>query len=66
MRSHLGRSTPLRLSFKDCVLDLERRELMRGGQPVSVGPQVFDVLVHLVQNHDRVVSRNDLLDAVWG
>lgn len=66
MRGRGPGSTPLRLSFKDCVLDLERRELTRAGQIVAIGPQVFDVLVHLVQNRDRVVSKDGLLDAVWG
>lgn len=56
----------MRFAFKDCVLDLERRELTRGAEAVSIGPQVFDLLVHLVQNRERVVSKDDLLDAVWG
>lgn len=56
----------MRFAFKDCVLDLERRELTRGSEAVSIGPQVFDLLVYLVQNRERVVSKDDLLDAVWG
>nr|WP_289624853.1 winged helix-turn-helix domain-containing tetratricopeptide repeat protein [Sinorhizobium sp. 7-81] len=36
------------------------------GQVVAVGPQVFDLLLHLVRNRDRVVSKDDLLQAVWG
>jgi TolB-like protein len=52
--------------FGDCVLDPGRRELTRGSQEIAVGPQVFDLLVYLVQNRDRVVSKDDLLDAVWG
>ena len=51
--------------FGDCVLDPDRRELTRAGGAVSVGPQVFDLLLHLVRNRERVVSRDDLLDAVW-
>lgn len=54
------------LVFGDCVLDLERRELMRSSTVVAVAPQVFDLLVYLLQNRERVVSRDDLLDAVWG
>lgn len=53
-------------SFGDYVLDPERRELTRGATPVAVGPQVFDLLLHLVVNRDRVVSKDDLLEAVWG
>nr|WP_249158909.1 winged helix-turn-helix domain-containing protein [Bradyrhizobium jicamae] len=42
------------------------RELRRGGEPVATEPQVFDVLVHLLTHRDRVVSKDDLIDAVWG
>ncbi|MDK1388604.1 winged helix-turn-helix domain-containing tetratricopeptide repeat protein [Sinorhizobium sp. 8-89] len=52
--------------FGDYVLDPERRELTLRGQVVAVGPQVFDLLLHLVRNRDRVVSKDDLLQAVWG
>src|SRR4051794_11947793 len=52
--------------FEDCVLDLDRRELSRGAEVVATGPQVFDLLVYLVENRERVVSKDDLLDAVWG
>ena len=51
--------------FGDTSLDVDRRELTRGSDPISVGPQVFDLLVYLVQNRSRVVSQNDLLEAVW-
>lgn len=52
-------------AFADCELDCERRELRRDGTAVHLEPQVFDVLVHLVRNHDRVVTRDELLQAVW-
>ena len=55
----------MRFAFKDCVLDLERRELTRKAEAVSIGPQVFDLLVYFVQNRERVVSKDDLLEAVW-
>lgn len=51
--------------FEDYVLDQERRELTLRGQVVTVGPQVFDLLLLLVSNHERVVSKDDLLKAVW-
>jgi pentatricopeptide repeat protein len=56
----------MRLVFGDCVLDTDRRELTRGSGVIATGPQVFDLLVYLVQNRERVVSRHDLLHAVWG
>ena len=52
--------------FEDYVLDAGRRELRRGGQHVSVEPQAFDLLHHLLRNRDRVVTKDDLLAAVWG
>jgi class 3 adenylate cyclase len=52
--------------FADHVLDADRRELRRGQEPVAVEPQVFDLLVYLVQNRDRVVSKDDLIASVWG
>jgi TolB-like protein len=51
--------------FADHSLDTDRRELCRGWQPVAVEPQVFDLLVYLVQNRDRVVSKDDLIASVW-
>ena len=52
-------------AFGDHELDIERRELRRGGAPVAIEPQVFDLLVHLIRNRDRVVSKDDLLEAIW-
>jgi TolB-like protein len=51
--------------FEDYVLDQERRELTSRGQVVPIGPQVFDLLLQLVSHRDRVVSKDDLLKAVW-
>jgi TolB-like protein len=55
----------VQLLFADYLLDTDRRELCRGAEPVAVEPQVFDLLIYLVQNRDRVVSKDDLLAAVW-
>jgi TolB-like protein/Tfp pilus assembly protein PilF len=51
--------------FEDCVLDTDRREFTRGSGAVAIGPQVFDLLLYLVENRARVVSKDDVLDAVW-
>jgi TolB-like protein len=48
------------------VLDVERRELRRSGDTVALEPQVFDLLVYLVRNRDRVVSKDELLENIWG
>jgi TolB-like protein len=55
----------LRYLFEDCVLDTDRRELHRGAAPVAVEPQVFDLIVHLIQHRDRVVGKDELLATVW-
>ena len=55
----------MQLLFADYLLDTDRRELRRGSEPIAVEPQVFDLLVYLVQNRDRVVSKDDLIASVW-
>lgn len=52
--------------FANHSLDTDRRELSRGSERIAVEPQVFDLLVYLVQNRDRVVSKDDLIASVWG
>jgi len=52
--------------FADHMLDTDRRELRRGTAPVALEPQVFDLLVYLVENRERVVSKDDLIASVWG
>lgn len=52
--------------FSDHRLDVERRELRRGCDSVAIEPQVFDLLVYLLRNRDHVVSKDDLIAAVWG
>jgi DNA-binding winged helix-turn-helix (wHTH) protein/tetratricopeptide (TPR) repeat protein len=54
------------LGFADVELHLDRYELWRSGAPVAVEPQVFDVLVHLATNAERVVPKEELLDEIWG
>jgi DNA-binding winged helix-turn-helix (wHTH) protein len=54
------------LAFGDCELDLDRYELRRAGEAVPIEPQVFDVLAHLASHPERVVSKEELLDTVWG
>jgi adenylate cyclase len=51
--------------FEDFVLDTDRRELRREADVVSVAPQVFDVLDYLIRSRERVVSKDDLVTAIW-
>jgi TolB-like protein len=60
------RGKAVRYRFEDFVLDSDRREFARGAETIAVGPQVFDVLLHLVQNREHVVTKDNLIDVVWG
>ena len=55
----------MRYLFEDYALDTDRRELHRATNVVVVTPQVFDLLDYLIQNRERVVSKDDLISAVW-
>jgi DNA-binding winged helix-turn-helix (wHTH) protein len=51
--------------FSNHVLDTGRRELSRDGRSIAAEPQVFDLLVYLVENRDRVVTKDDLIENIW-
>jgi TolB-like protein len=53
-------------SFADCEIDIERHEFRRAGTAIHIEPQVFDLLVYLLRNRDRMVSKDDLIASVWG
>lgn len=52
-------------AFGDFVLDVGRFELRRAGRAIALQPKVFDVLRYLVENRDRVVEKDELLDRLW-
>jgi DNA-binding winged helix-turn-helix (wHTH) protein len=52
--------------FSNHMLDTDRRELRCGSEAIAIEPQVFDLLVYLLKNRDRVVSKDDLLSSIWG
>jgi DNA-binding winged helix-turn-helix (wHTH) protein len=52
-------------SFDDFTLDLDRGCLLRSGQEVKLRPKSFEVFKYLVEHHGRLVSKNDLMRAVW-
>ncbi len=56
----------MQFTFADHTLVTECRELRHGATVTAVEPQVFDLLVYLVQNRERVVSKDDLIASVWG
>ena len=55
----------MRYLFEEYAFDTNLRELHRGSEVVSIGPQVFDLLDYLIRNRERVVSKDDLISAIW-
>jgi pimeloyl-ACP methyl ester carboxylesterase/DNA-binding winged helix-turn-helix (wHTH) protein len=53
------------IRLSEHMIDTDRREISRHGQPVHVEPQVFDLLVYLIKNNDHVVSKDELFATVW-
>src|SRR5215203_4641126 len=51
--------------FGDFVLDGSQRRLLRSGEDVSLPPKTFELLLHLLQNRGRVLTKDELLEAVW-
>src|SRR4029077_4904635 len=52
--------------FGEFVLDPAKRTLSRADSPLFLNPRAMDVLIFLVQNPNRLVTKQELLDAVWG
>src|SRR5262245_58467670 len=61
----LQKGASVRYLFEDCALDPNRRELWRQNSLVPIEPQVFDLLVHLIRHREQVLSRDDLIAAIW-
>ena len=57
---------PMIYRFADCEVDTDAYELRRAGEPVPVEPQVFEVITHLLAHPGRLVTKEELLDHVWG
>lgn len=51
--------------FDPYSLDTDSLELTRGGDVIAIEPQVFSILAYLIENRDRVISKDELIDAVW-
>jgi DNA-binding winged helix-turn-helix (wHTH) protein len=50
--------------FADFEIDLAQHELRRKGEIMPIEPQVFDLLIHLIRRRDRIVSKEELIEAV--
>ena len=55
----------MKFEFEDFVLDINLAELRRGDKQIPIEPRVFDLLVFLIQNSDRVLSRDEIVEKVW-
>src|SRR5215470_18558642 len=55
----------MKFFFSNQVLDTDTLELSREDMPVALEPQVFDLVVHLMENRDRVVSKDELIEKIW-
>jgi DNA-binding response OmpR family regulator len=55
-----------RLEAEDVELELLSRKVRRQGKPIALSSTEFELLAHLMRNHDRVVGREEILSAVWG
>src|SRR6266699_4526749 len=60
-----ARGIDLRYLFENYSFDTDRRELHRGTDVIAIAPQVFDLLNYLIDNRERVVSKDDLIRAIW-
>ncbi|MEM8814396.1 MAG: tetratricopeptide repeat protein [Pseudomonadota bacterium] len=66
MPSQANQHSPAkRYRFGDCELDLDTRRFTRAGEPVTLQPRVFDLLVFLIEQRHRAVDKNAIQDAVW-
>ena len=52
--------------FDNYALDPDRRELRCGASVVAMEPQAFDLLLHLIRHREHVVSRDELIESIWG
>ena len=55
----------MKFAFEDCIVDTDTHELRRDGAPVAVEPKAFHLLHFLIENGDRVVSKDELLEQIW-
>lgn len=62
-RTNRGRNV---LQYRDIVVNIDEHTVKKGGELVALTPKEFDVLVFFLQNPDLLLTRERLLEAVWG
>jgi two-component system, OmpR family, response regulator MprA len=65
-RSERSGSSDFKLSYEDLMLDVETREVIRGGHSVELTAKEFDLLHMFLQNPKRVLSKDMIMDKIWG
>ncbi len=65
MKKAVDPQEPHIYAFGNFCLDVSKRLLFRGGEPISLTPKVFDTLLCLVEHNGNVLSKDDLMSAVW-
>jgi TolB-like protein/Flp pilus assembly protein TadD len=61
----VGNKGIVRFRFSNCELDTTRHQLLVGGVERAAEPQVFDLLRHLLENPDRLISHDELIEKIW-
>lgn len=55
----------MKFKFNDCLVNTETSQLMRGGEEIPLEPLAFDLLVLLIEQRDRVVSKDEIIERLW-
>ena len=56
----------LQVRLDELVIDIDRHEVTESGRPIALTPKEFELLLLLVKNQGKVLSRDMLLETVWG
>jgi len=56
----------IKLNFADLIMDISTREVKRDGQEINLSPKEFEILKLLLQSQPRVVTKEDLIEKIWG
>src|SRR5678816_2947642 len=51
--------------FNDFAIDIEQKVLLRGGKAIPLAPKVFETLLVLIENHGRIVLKEELMKRLW-
>src|SRR5215204_5146010 len=58
-------SSHIHRRFSDFTIDIEQKVLFRGGKAIPMAPKVFETLLALVENHGRIVLKEELMKRLW-